>query len=70
VARVPAARFLLPMALASALYYGGLTFLVATLGTNLDVVTRALARVNILLGVLAAALFVVFGIWIYRRMKR
>jgi undecaprenyl-diphosphatase len=70
VARVPAARFLLPMALASALYYGALTFLVATLGTNLDVVTRALARVNIFLGLLAAAFFLVFGIWIVRRMKR
>jgi membrane protein DedA with SNARE-associated domain len=58
------------MALASALYYGALTLLVATLGTNLEVVTRALARVNILLGVLAAGLFLVFGIWIYRRMKR
>ena len=34
------------------------------------VVTRALARVNILLGVLAAGLFLVFGVWIYRRMKR
>ena len=70
VARVPAGRFLLPMALASALYYGALTFLVATLGTNLDAVTRALARVNIFLGILTAALFLVFGVWIVRRMKR
>ncbi len=70
VARVPAAHFLLPMALASALYYGTLTVLVATLGTNLDVVTRALARVNLFLGILAAGLFLVFGIWFYRRMKR
>lgn len=70
VARVPAARFILPMAVASGLYYGALTFLVATLGTNLDVVTRALARVNIFLGILAAGLFLVFGVWIYRRMKR
>jgi undecaprenyl-diphosphatase len=70
VARVPAARFLLPLAVASALYYGTLIFLVATLGTNLDLVTRALARVHIVLGVFAAALFLVFGIWIYRRMKR
>jgi flagellar biogenesis protein FliO len=58
------------LAVASALYYGTLTYLVSTLGTNLEVVTRALARVNIFLGILAAALFIVFGVWIVRRMKR
>ena len=70
IARVPVGRFLLPLAVASAVYYGTLTYLVSTLGTNLEVVTRALARVNILLGILAAALFIVFGVWIVRRMKR
>ena len=70
IARVPAWRFLLPMAAASALYYGALTYLISTLGTNLESVTRVLGRVNIFLGILAAALFIVFGVWIVRRMKR
>jgi len=70
IARVPPGRALLPIALASALWYGLLTYLVATLGTNLEAVTRALARVNLALGVAAAGLVVIFGIWTYRRLKR
>jgi len=70
IARVPAGRALLPIALASALWYGLLTYLVTTLGTNLEAVTRAMARVNIALGVAAAVLVVIFVIWTYRRLKR
>ena len=70
VAHVPAARALLPIALASALWYGALILLVATLGTNFEAVVRALARVNVVLGVVAAALLLVFATWIFRRLKR
>jgi membrane-associated protein len=70
VAGVPAARAILPMALASALWYGALTWLVATLGTNFEAVTRVLARANLVLGIVAAALLLLFARWTYRRLKR
>lgn len=70
VAGVRAVRALGPVALASALWYAVLTALVATLGTNLDVVVHTLARVNTVLGIAALALLVIFGIWSYRRLKR
>lgn len=69
IARVPAWRALLPLALASAIYYGALTLLVASLGTNLDVVLRMLARVNLVLGLIAGALLVLVVRWIVRRLK-
>lgn len=70
VARVPAGRALLPMALASGLWYGAIVWLVATLGTNFQTVTRALARINFVLGVLAVLLLVLFVRWTYLRLKR
>lgn len=70
IAQVPAWRALVPLALASALYYGALTFLVATLGTNLETVLRMLGRVNAVLGIVAAALLFALGLWIARRLKR
>jgi len=70
VARVPPGRALIPLALASGVWYGGLTYLVATLGTNLEVVTRDLARVNLALGIVAAAGLLALGVWIRRRLKR
>jgi membrane protein DedA with SNARE-associated domain len=70
VARVPAARAILSMAAASALYYGTLIFLVATLGTNFDLVTRVLARANLVLGVVAVVLILLFVRWSYRRLKQ
>lgn len=70
VARVPAARAILSMAAASGLYYGTLIFLVATLGTNFDLVTRVLARANLVLGVVAVVLILLFVRWSYRRLKQ
>ncbi len=70
IARVSPGRALVPLAAASGLYYGALTFLITTLGTNLDDVLRVLGRVNAVLGVLAALLLIVIAIWIVRRMKR
>lgn len=70
VARVPAGRAILSMAVASAVYYGALTFLVTKLGTNFEVVTRVIARANLVLGVVAVVLIVLFVRWTYRRLKR
>lgn len=70
IARVPAARAIVPLALASALYYGALTLFVTTLGTNLDRVLRIIGRVNVVLGIIAAALAVSVTVWIVRRLKR
>jgi membrane protein DedA with SNARE-associated domain len=70
IACVPAARAIVPLAVASGLYYGALTLLVTTLGTNLEQVLRVLRRVNIGLGLVAGALAVGVAIWIVRRLKR
>jgi membrane protein DedA with SNARE-associated domain len=70
IAHVPAWRALLPLALASAVYYGALTFLITTLGTNLETVLRLLGRVNAVLAVLAAALLFAAALWTLRRLKR
>ena len=70
IARVPAWRALFPMALASAVYYGALTYLVARLGTNLDVVLGVVRRVNTWLAVVAGVLIVVIALWIVRRRRQ
>jgi membrane protein DedA with SNARE-associated domain len=70
IAGVPAWRALLPMALASAVYYGALTFLVRRLGTNVEVVLRTLGRVNTALGIVAGVLAVIIVVWIVRRRRR
>ena len=70
IARVPAWRALLPLAAASALYYGALTFLITTLGTNLEDVMRVVGRVNAVLGIVALAALGALAVWIVRRLKR
>ncbi len=70
IARVPAWRALVPLAAASALYYGALTVLITTLGTNLEDVLRVLRRVNTALAVLAVALLFAAALWTLRRLKR
>lgn len=70
VVGVPAGRALGSMALASAAYYGALTFLVFKLGTNLELVTHAVARVNLILGIVAAGLIVVAVAWFIRRRRQ
>jgi membrane protein DedA with SNARE-associated domain len=70
IAGVSPARALVPLALASGLWYGTLTYLVATLGTNFEDVLRLIRRVNWVLGAIALALLVLAALWIRRRLKR
>jgi membrane protein DedA with SNARE-associated domain len=67
---LPAPRPLIPIALASGLWYGALTFFVVRLGTNLDGALAALGRVNRGLGAVALGLFIFLAVWIVRRLKR
>ncbi len=70
IAGLSAPRALIPLALASALWYGLLTVLVATLGTNLDAVVAVLGHVNWALGATAAGVLIFLAVWIVRRLKR
>jgi membrane protein DedA with SNARE-associated domain len=70
IAGVSAARALIPMALASGVYYGVLTFLVSRLGTNIDGVLRLLRHVNSVLAIVAISLVVIIVVWIVRRRLR
>ena len=69
IARVPAWRALIPLALASAVYYGALTYLVSRLGTDLDAALRLVRRVNTWLAVVAGVLILVIALWIIRRRR-
>ena len=70
IAGLSAPRALIPLALASALWYGLLTVLVATLGTNLDAVVAVLGHVNWVLGATAVGVLIFLAVWIVRRLKR
>jgi len=70
IARVPAWRALIPMALASAVYYGALTYLVRRLGTDLDVVLGVVTRVNTWLAIVAGVLILIIAIWVVRRRRQ
>lgn len=69
IARVSPARALIPMALASALYYGALTFLINRLGTDLDQVLAFVGRVNSVLAIVAGAIVLIIVVWIVRRRR-
>jgi membrane protein DedA with SNARE-associated domain len=69
IARVPPWRALIPLALASAVYYGALTYLVSKLGTDLDVVLGVVKGVNTGLAAVAGVLILVIAIWIIRRRR-
>ena len=70
IAGLSPARALVPLALASGLWYGTLTFLVMRLGTSFDVVLAQLGRVNRVLGVGALLVLVGLAVLVWRRMKR
>jgi LPXTG-motif cell wall-anchored protein len=58
------------MALASAVYYGALTYLVRRLGTDLDVVLGVVTRVNTWLAIVAGILILIIAIWVVRRRRQ
>ncbi len=70
IAGLSAPRALIPLALASALWYGLLTAFVSTLGTNLDAVLAWLAHLNGVLGAAALGVLILLAVWIVRRLKR
>jgi len=70
VAGVPPVRALVPLALASGLWYGGLTFFVATASANLQTVLASLGRVNSGLGAVALGVLIFLAVWTVRRLKR
>jgi len=67
IARVGPARALIPMALASALYYGALTWLVTRLGTDFETVVAALKHANTVLAIVAGVFVLIIVVWIVRR---
>ncbi|MFN2571644.1 MAG: DedA family protein [Gemmatimonadales bacterium] len=70
ITRVPPTRALIPMAAASAAYYGALTYLVMRLGTNLDDVLSQLRRVNSALAIVGGAIVLIIVVWIVIRRHR
>lgn len=69
VTGVPAARAVVPVALASALWYGGITLLVFRLAPTLDETLRVLGGVNRILAVGALVLVVLAIVWLRRRLR-
>lgn len=67
IARLPPARALIPMALASAVYYGALTWLVTRLGTDFETVVRNVMHANKVLTIVAGAIVLIIVVWIVRR---
>ena len=65
IAGLSPARTLIPVALASGVWYGALTLLVVRLGTNFDAVMAQLGRVNraLALGALVALAAVALVLW-------
>jgi len=70
LAGLSAARTLLPLALASGLWYGVLIFLVARLGANFDAVLATVGRVNRVLAVVALAALLGLAFTLRRRLKK
>ena len=69
IAGVGAWRALVPLAAASAVYYGLIIYLVTQLGTNVDAVLAAVGRLNLVLGVLAIGLAVMLTVLVVRRKR-
>jgi membrane protein DedA with SNARE-associated domain len=69
IAHVSPARALIPLALASALYYGVLIYLVRRL-TDFETVLNAVKQVNTVLAIVAGAFVVIIVVWIIRRRRR
>lgn len=69
VARVTPPRALIPIAVATALWYGGLTLAVYTFAPTLDQAIGVLGRVNRVLGVAALLLVLMVLLWVRRRRR-
>ena len=67
ISRLHPARALIPMALASALYYGALTWLVTRLGTDFETVVAKVKHVNTALAIVAGGFVLIIVVWIIRR---
>jgi membrane protein DedA with SNARE-associated domain len=63
-------RAFLPMALASAVWYGGLIFVAAELGNQFDKIRDVISGVNITLGVVSGLVVLVAVVLIMRRRRR
>lgn len=70
VVRVPAWRALVPIALASALWYGGIIFLVVRLAPTLDQAIGALGRANRVLAIAALVALLAGLVWLRQRRRR
>ncbi len=66
VTKLPFGRVVLPVALASGIWYGALVVVGRFAGQNIDVIVEAFRHVNNVLIALAAALGIGFGIWWWR----
>src|SRR5256885_13534483 len=66
IAGLAPARAVIPLALASGLWYGALTFLIMRLGTNFDVVLAHLGRLNRVLGGVALVVLVALAALVWR----
>lgn len=70
IARLPAARALIPMAIASAVYYGALTWAITRLGTDFETVVARVQHLNTVAGIVAGVLVLIIVVWIVRRRLR
>lgn len=70
IANVPAWKALVPMALASAVYYGALTYLIMRLGTDLDSVIGWVKHINTGLAIVAGLAALIIVVWIVRLRRR
>jgi membrane protein DedA with SNARE-associated domain len=70
VTRVPLRRIIVPMAAASALWYGGLVYLGAMAGRNWDAVMAFFNRASLVLLLLALLLLILVGLWWWRSRQR
>ena len=70
VARLSAWRAIPPMAIASGIWYGVLTFLAATAARSLDDLARLVGRLNWTVAVIAASGIVTIISWIILRRRR
>ena len=68
--RLGPVRTLVPIGIASALWYGGLTFLGARLGQNWTALESLLHGINRTLGIIAALAAVGVGVWLIRRHRQ